>query len=342
MNKNKDNFRIWMVRAGSAGYLLDEFLDNEIIAIGWNDLKEINKKTTQPELKMEYYKTYPEDSDGRVNQTVGQIWRFVNQFQIGDKVVTYDWNSRNYYLGEIVSDYEFNTKYEFHHIRKVEWNEAPTERDALKTETKNSLGSILTIFEIRKEVWDELLDNNPAFISEDEIKAIEEAHEFFEKQELEQLKQDVIFRSMEFTKDIIANLSWQDMEKLVAGLLRVLGYKTRMTSRGSDLGSDIMASPDELGLAEPRIKVEVKTRTKEKIGAPDIRNFIGGLRDYNKGIYVSTTGFSKDAVYEAERANFPITLINLDWFVELLISNYDALDIETKSLVPLKKIYWPL
>ena len=228
--KNKD-FKIWMVRAGSAGFLLDQFFDNEIIAIGWNDLSEINKKTTQPELKMEYYKIYPEDSDGRVNQSVGQIWRCVNQFQIGDKVITYDWNSRSYYLGEIVSDYEFNTKYEFHHIRKVKWDEAPTERDALKTETKNKLGSILTIFEISREVWDDLLENNPAYISEEELQAFEEAHKLFEKQELEQLKQDVIFRSMEFTKDIVANLSWQDMEKLVAGLLRVLGYKTMLNEQ---------------------------------------------------------------------------------------------------------------
>lgn len=339
---NKTDFRIWMVRAGSAGYLIEEFLNEKIVAIGWNDLGKISPKLEYQELKNLYYDTYTEDSDGRVNQSVGQIWRFVNEFQKGDKVITYDWYSRNYYLGEIISDYEYDTKYEFHHIRKIEWYDAPTERDALSTDTKNKLGSILTIFEISHDVWNELLEFNPAYISKEDLIEIEEVHKIFEKQELEQLKQDAIYRSLEFTKDIIANLSWQEVEKLVAGLLRVLGYKTRMTSKGSDLGSDIIASPDELGLQEPRIKVEVKTRTKEKIGAPDIRNFIGGLRDYNKGIFVSTSGFSKEAIYEAERANFPLTLINLDWLVELLIANYDELDLETKSLVPLKKIYWPI
>ena len=342
MTTNTKEFRIWMVRAGSAGYLMDEFLNERIVAIGWNDLGKISKKLEYQELKDLYYDTYTEDSDGRVNQSVGQIWRFVQEFQIGDKVITYDWISRNYYLGEIKSDYDFNTKYEYHHYRKIKWDDEPTHRDTLSTDTKNKLGSILTIFEISKEIWEELLEQNPTHISEEELQEIEETHKFFEKQELEQLKQDVVYRSLEFTKDIVANLTWEETERLVAGLLRVLGYKTRMTAKGGDLGSDIIASPDELGLQEPRIKVEVKTRSKDKIGAPDIRNFIGGLRDYNKGIFVSTTGFSKEAIYEAERANFPLTLINLDWLVELLIANYDELDLETKSLLPLKKIYWPI
>ncbi len=122
-----------------------------------------------------------------------------------------------------------------------------------------------------------------------------------------------------------------------------MGYKTRMTAKsGGDLGSDIIASPDELFLEQPLIKVEVKKRTKDKISAPDIRNFIGGMRGHHKGIYVTTTGFSKEAIYEAERANFAITLIDSDWLVELLISNYDNLEPEIKALVPLKKIYWPV
>jgi restriction system protein len=128
----------------------------------------------------------------------------------------------------------------------------------------------------------------------------------------------------------------------VGGILRAMGYKIRFTSRGSDLGSDILASPDGLGLEEPRIKVEVKKRTIEKIGAPDIRNFIGGLRGVEKGIFVTTSGFSKEARYEAERANFALTLIDSDLLVELIVENYESLTPETKALIPLRKIYWPV
>jgi restriction system protein len=336
------NFSIWMVRAGRGGYLIEEFLENKIVAIGWNEIGQVSLEWTYAELKTNFKEKYPEDSDGRVNQCAGQIWRFVHDFQIGDKVVTYDSSSRSYYLGEIVSNYNFSTDYEFHHFRVVRWNELAIDRDTISTDTKNVLGSILTIFELSHDVWQELITGYETEISTSlNYESAQEIHES-EKSDLAQLKDDVVSRSKEFIKDIIANLIWQDVERLVAGLLKCLGYKTRFTSKGPDLGSDIIASPDELALEEPRIKVEVKKRSKEKVGAPDIRNFIGGLRGHHKGIFVTTSGFTKEAQYEAERANFAITLIDSDWLVELIISNYETLDPEIKALVPLRKIYWPV
>lgn len=338
----KKESRIWMVRAGSGSFLIDEFLEKNVVAIGWNDLGDLSPSMSYEELKNNYRDIYPEDSDGRTNQSVGQIWRLLTEFNKGDKVVTYDSKTREYYLGEITSSYQYNEDLEYHHSRQVEWYDAPTDRDVLNIESKNRLGSILTIFEISAEIWNDLEQNNPAYLSPKDIEDIEKIQEEYEKDNLEALKNETIAKSYEFIKDIIVKLSWQDVELLVAGVLRTLGYKTRMTSKGSDLGHDIIASPDELALSEPRIKVEVKARSKDKIGADDIRSFIGGLRDFNKGIYVSLSGFSKEAKYESERANFPITLIDLDWLVELLVANYEQLDIETKSLVPLKKIYWPV
>ena len=78
------------------------------------------------------------------------------------------------------------------------------------------------------------------------------------------------------------------------------------------------------------------------MGAQELRSFLGGLRASDKGLYVSTGGFSKDAKYEAERANIPITLVDSDILVELIIQYYGGFDNETKALVPLKKIYWPI
>lgn len=328
--------RYWMIRAGRGGYLMEEFLKNEIIAIGWNDLGEIPKDMVYEDVKKRFREIYDEDPDGRVNQSVGQIWKFVHGFKIGDKIVTYDSSIREYYIGEIHSEYKFSEEFEYHHYREVKWMEKSVDRDMLSIDTKNLLGSILTIFELPEHIWKELIDAQRAFeeANEDLLK--------YEKQELEQLKEDVVSKSQEFIKDIITNLSWSDTERLVGGVLRTLGYKTRFTPKGGDLGSDIIATHDVLGLEGSQIKVEVKKRATEKISAPDIRNFIGGLRGHHKGIYVTTSGFTKEAQYEAERANFPITLIDSDWLVDLITSNYELLDPEIKGLIPLRKIYWPV
>ena len=50
------------------------------------------------------------------------------------------------------------------------------------------------------------------------------------------------------------------MQELVAGLLRAMGYKTRVAKPGSHRGTDILASPDEFAFEQHRITVEVKHR----------------------------------------------------------------------------------
>jgi restriction system protein len=67
-----------------------------------------------------------------------------------------------------------------------------------------------------------------------------------------------------------------------------------------------------------------------------------GLRSGDRGISVSTGGFSKEARYEAERSNNPISLIELDLLTELVVQYYDQFDSETRTLIPLRKIYWPV
>jgi restriction system protein len=56
---------------------------------------------------------------------------------------------------------------------------------------------------------------------------------------------------------------------------------------------------------------------------------------------VCTGGFTKEALYEVERASVPVQLVNLQRLRELLLVYYDQLAPQTSALVPLKKVYWP-
>ena len=77
------------------------------------------------------------------------------------------------------------------------------------------------------------------------------------------------------------------------------------------------------------------------MGAQDVRSFLGGLRDGDKALYVSTGGFSKEARYESVRSTIPLTLIDLDELANLVVINYDNFDSEGRVLIPLVRIYWP-
>ena len=127
---------------------------------------------------------------------------------------------------------------------------------------------------------------------------------------------------------------------MVAGILRAIGYKTRISPSGSDRGKDVEASSDGLGLTDQHIIVEVKHR-EGTMGSQHLRSFIAALRPRHKGLYVSTGGFTKEARYEADRANNQVSLIDSDELVNLIINYYDNFDAKARSLLPLRKIYWP-
>lgn len=322
----------WMVRAGEGGFLFEEFIEKSVVAIGWNEMGKIKLPITIDELKSKLWTEYPDNKEGNITTSAHQLYKFIIVFKEGDYVITYNRISREYHIGIIKSGYIFDKTLEYNHSRKVNWINHIS-RDLLQASSKNTLGSSLTIFEINEDVLNDLLTNKTAKNYDSEfIENIEE--------ELDEIKDDIIQKAHEFIKDKIINMSWERMQDFIAGLLRAMGYVTIVSESGPDRGKDITASPDGLGLEEPRIKVEVKHRSGP-MGSKEIRSFIGALRS-EKGIYVSTGGFSKEAKYEAERSDKPVTLVDLDSLVWITTQYYDKFDSDAKSLLPLKKIYWPL
>ena len=76
-------------------------------------------------------------------------------------------------------------------------------------------------------------------------------------------------------------------------------------------------------------------RGKNKIRAVMGEFARGTLRSGDNGLYVSTGGFTRDAMLEAERAREPLKLLDRDEFIRLLLEHYEALDAEFKAQVPL-------
>lgn len=325
----------YMVRAGSQGYLAEDFRSKGLVALGWNELDDLSIIRDLDHLKVILEQHYPNKKKGWIAQTAGQLRKFLWTMKEGDYVLTYDSSARIYYFGKIASKYFYDSSYEFYHQRKVDWI-CEIDRDDLTLGTRNILGSTLTVFYLPEEQLDEFLS-----ISKGEKPAVIEEDEEDQEVTLDLLLEDLMTRSKELIKDEIQKLDFDEMELFVAGVLNGMGYKARVMPKGTDRGKDIIASPDGLGLEDPRIFVEVKHRV-QRMGAPEIRAFIGGLREGARGLYVSTGGFSKEAKYEAERSMVPITLVDIDFLTDLYVEHYDNLSVEMRSRVPLKKLYWPI
>lgn len=328
---------MWMVRAEVGGRLFDEFKTKSLVAIGWSELGDLGPLQTRADFAKAVELTYPENRPGQTAVAAGQLYRFVREFKPGDRVLTYGPAQRVYRVGSILGEYEFSpaTLPGNPNVRRVRWD-GEVGRDRLSVSARNSLGAISTIFLVPDEVQEEI-----ERLLRERSSDVQAAPPEQQQAEVDDLLRDVQSKAFEFIKDKIGALDWQDLQELVAGLLRAMGYKTRVSPMGADRGKDIVASPDGFGFESPRIVVEVKHRTGTPMGSQEIRGFLGGRHKDDKGLYVSTGGFSKDARYEAERASIPLALMDLDELVMAILDHYEKLDADAQRLIPLRKVYWP-
>lgn len=329
---------MWKITAGRANAFVRRFLDDGVVGIGWVEAGNYTGAQSKAYLIKQFAATWPDQTKRQVEVGSAQVWRFLNEVAVGDEVITYDPDERLYHYGKISGKAEFLEDSSEHQrvVRKVDWVSSVS-RDDLSKSARNSLGAILTIFKVPEQAADEIRalkdgrsTSDAHIIPDPEIALADEIDPYdgIENQALERIK------------DRIRALEWDDMQELVAALLRALGYRTIVSPAGADRGKDIIASRDGFGFERPRIVVEVKHR-KEAMGSQEIRSFLGGRHTDDRGLYVSTGGFSKEAHYEAERASTVTHLMSLDGLARALVDQYENLDSVGRRLLPLTKLYWP-
>ena len=104
-------------------------------------------------------------------------------------------------------------------------------------------------------------------------------------------------------------------------------------------GIDIQAYSDPLGTIAPRIITQVKQRPDTKVSVQEMRELSGLLRrEGDIGLFVSTGGFTTDAVSEAKSSSRHIEIMDMKRFIELWKAHYSKMSEADKSLLPLREI----
>ncbi len=134
--------------------------------------------------------------------------------------------------------------------------------------------------------------------------------------------------------EYIMNSSPDFFEQLVLDVLHALGYgATRSdlekTGGSGDGGIDGIITMDPLGLE--KIYVQAK-RWKANISRPDIQSFFGALAGVqaNKGIFLTTSSFSKEARNYASAVNGSIVLVDGMKLTSLMIEKGVGVSVERK------------
>ena len=129
-------------------------------------------------------------------------------------------------------------------------------------------------------------------------------------------------------RDLLENIGQaapEFFEKLVLELLHKMGYGTsradlQRVGGSGDEGIDGIISLDRLGLEKVYIQAK---RWKKPVGSPEIQGFMGALQlqGASKGVFVTTSAFTKDAKLAAGKARGSIVLVDGERLSGLMIDN---------------------
>lgn len=132
-------------------------------------------------------------------------------------------------------------------------------------------------------------------------------------------------------------------ERLIVDLLVGMGYggshedAARQLGKSGDGGIDGVIDEDRLGL--DRIYVQAKRyAVGSSVGRPEVQGFVGSLvgRGASKGVFVTTSAFSKQAIDYARGLQQRVILIDGPQFTELMIEF--GVGVRTSRAIAVKRV----
>lgn len=132
-------------------------------------------------------------------------------------------------------------------------------------------------------------------------------------------------------------------EQLILDVLSAMGFgggklsNKTLTPISGDGGIDGVINEDALGLDAVYIQAK-RYAAENKVGRPDIQRFVGSLtgESATKGVFVTTSDFSKEANEYVQRVQQRIVLINGQRLAQLMIEH--NVGVRVQSTVTIKKL----
>jgi restriction system protein len=340
--------RLWIVRAGKHGERELASIEQNKLLPGFLEVGDLSSLQSRDAILTHLQQVLPELAQNTLKNFAAQLNQFAHTIKIGDFAVMPRKVTNGVAIGKVIGEYVYSADDPFRHSRSVEWLKPAVPRDTFKQDLRHSFGAFMTICEIKRNAAFErvraVLDTGadpgallgtqgtvPVRVSDDEPDAADYATDI---EEIANQQIISLIRS-EFAGHALADL--------VAEILRIEGYKTRVSAPGPDGGIDILAAGGAFGLGQDRMCVQVKSGDGTANHDVVLR-LIGSMSNVqaSTGLLVSIGGVNAPAQRELEHHFFKLRLWQMPDLLNALFRAYKDLSEETKARLPLKQIWAPI
>ena len=275
--------RVWVVRLGTGGELVDLCKEKGLMAIGWHEIGELTQFNDYENLRNKVYETYRNrySAPGSAGVAAGMLWTFLTKINEGDIVLSPKNETREVLIGFVNGKYHYNPDAidSMHpNTRNVQWK-LYVPIDKLPSDMWRSMSAWQTLFELTSEEairtahkLFEIETSGQGHIGPDVIedprkRAIDEGTRLF----LETNKMAYQILATHFE-----SFSGLEFQEVVSATLKAAGLFPKPIKSGADQGIDIEVYRDPLQLGPPRIIVQVKHR-QGTVSGPEMRQFLGTM-----------------------------------------------------------------
>lgn len=143
----------------------------------------------------------------------------------------------------------------------------------------------------------------------------------------------------------ILNNSPSFFEHLVMDLLLKMGYgydvnSGVVTGRSHDGGIDGIINEDKLGLDLIYIQAK-RYNGRNTVGRKEVQAFVGAMENVQKGVFITTSKFTKEAILYVERQSKNIKLIDGELLADLVVKYHVGINVvQTLNLYKVDSDYY--
>ncbi|MCC7017726.1 MAG: restriction endonuclease [Rhodospirillales bacterium] len=337
--------RLWIVRAGKQGERELAAIAQSRLLPGFPEVGDLRLYTDRDAIVAHLEEVMPNAGKNRLRNFGAQLNQFAHTIQIGDLVVLPRKVTNGVAIGEVTGQYTFGPSDPYKHSRAVKWLKESVPRDIFKQDLRHSFGAFMTICEIkRNEAFKRVLavvsnGNDPgALVGKQGVVPVQPVEEDEEAEDYATDIEDIA--NQQIISLIKSEFAGHALAGLIAEILRVEGYTTKVSPPGSDGGVDILAAGGMLGLGEDRVCVQVKSGD----GAANhdvVLRLIGSVSNSQArtGLLVSIGGVNAAAQKEMDNNFFKLRLWQMPDLLKTLFRTYNDLSDETRAKLPLKQIW---
>lgn len=345
--------RLWIVRGGAHGEMELAALDQSKLMIGFLEAGDLSKLDSRDAILVHLQDVMPNEGKNRLRNFAAQLNQFANTIQVGDYVVMPRKLTNGVAIGVVTGNYKFDPDGEVKHTRPVKWKDESLPRDTFKQDLRHSFGAFMTVCEIKRNAALERVKavlatgSDPGTLLGKQGQAkMPSAGTGAEddETEAEDYQTDIEdIANQQIISLIKSEFAGHGLAELVAEILRVEGYTTKVSAPGADGGVDILAAGGTLGLGEDRICVQVKSGD----GAANhdvVLRLIGSVSNTQAqtGLLVSIGGVNAVAQKELDTNFFKLRLWQMPDLLKALFRTYGELSDDTRAKLPLKQIWAPI